>query len=84
MASSYPWFMDKQTITPESKELALKHLDKLLLFVPPTELRKSVQATLFAYILEQDEKSLVTDFKKVVENHFFLIEFLDKLDESKG
>jgi hypothetical protein len=58
----------------------LKHLEKLLQFAPATELRRSVQATLFAYLQELDDAGLPENFKEVVENHFFLIDFLDKLE----
>ena len=73
--------MEKQT-TPPNNELKLKHLDRLLLMVPPNELRRSVQSTLFSYLLEQDESSLAPDFKSVVENHFFLIDFLDNVEST--
>lgn len=60
-----------------------QHLEKLLQFVPACQLRKSIQKTLFAYLLEQDEKGLDAEFKKVVEDHYFLIDFLDKLDSER-
>lgn len=64
----------------ESPNIETKHLERLLQFVSPSELRKSVQRTLFAYLLEQDSRGLDSNFKETVENHFFLIDFLDKLD----
>jgi hypothetical protein len=54
-------------------------LDKLLKYVSPSDLRKSLQKTLFAYQMEQD-KSFDAEFKKVIEDHYLLIDFLDKLD----
>ena len=65
-------------------ETRLKHLDKLLLMVPPNELRRSVQSTMVSYLMEQDENSLAPDFRSVVENHFFLIDFLDKLEVNRS
>lgn len=64
----------------ENQKNRTEHLERLLQFVSPNELRKSVQRTLFAYLLEQDGKGLDSNFKETIENHFFLIDFLDKLD----
>lgn len=69
--------MDKQEITLTTNQ---DHLQKLLQFVPPAELRKSVQTTLFAYLLEQDDSGLDLNYKKIVEDIYFLIDFLDKVD----
>ena len=69
-----------ETQANTSDEQKIKFLDTLLLMAPPRELRKSVQSSLFAYILEQDMKAVPPDFKKVVENHYFLIDFLDKVE----
>lgn len=57
-----------------------EHLERMLQYVSSSELRKSVQRTLFAYLLEQDLKGIDSTFKETVENIYFLIEFLDKLD----
>lgn len=65
-------------------ETKLKHLEKLLQFAPARELRRSVQATLFAYLQEQDDAGLPENFKEIIENHFFLIDFLDKLELSRS
>ena len=74
--------MSKNTETIEDSK-QLEHLQRLLLFTPPEDLRKSIQKTLFAYLLEQDTEAIPEDFKQVVENHFFLIDFLDKLEQNK-
>ena len=63
-----------------SKKSQTEHLEKLLQFVPPRELRQSVEKTLFSYLLGQDEKVIDADYKKVVEDHFFLLDFLNKLE----
>lgn len=57
-----------------------EHLERMFQYVSPSELRKSVQRTLFSYILEQDSKGVDANFKDTVENLYFLIDFLDKLD----
>lgn len=69
------------TTKANTSELQIKHLEKLLSFVPPTQLRISVQKTLFSYLLELDEV-LPNDYKETIENHFFLIDFLDKIESS--
>jgi hypothetical protein len=51
---------------PQSKT---QHLEKVLQFVPARQLRRSIQKTLFDYLLEQDDKGLDAEFKKVVEDH---------------
>ena len=74
--------MSENTETKEvSKEL--EHLQRLLLFTPPTELRRSIQKTLFSYLLEFGTEAIPVDYVQVVENHFFLIDFLDKLEQNK-
>lgn len=52
------------TANTETKEDSrqLEHLQKLLLFATPTELRRSIQKTLFAYLLEQDAEAIPEDF----------------------
>lgn len=69
--------MKKENNTQKNQS---EHLSKLIQFTPPNQLRRSVQRTLFAYVLEQDDKGLDSEFKMVVEDHFFLIDFLDKLE----
>lgn len=69
--------MEKEDNNPKSKA---EHLERMLQYASPSELRKSVQRTLFAYLLEQDSKGIDATFKETVENIYFLIEFLDKLD----
>lgn len=63
-----------------SDEQALKHLKILMEFTNPRQLRKSVQATLFAYLLQEDSEGSDANYKTVVEDYFYLIEFLDKLE----
>lgn len=63
-----------------SDEQALKHLKILMEFTTPRQLRKSVKSTLFAYLLEQDAEGGDANYKTVIEDYFYLIEFLDKLE----
>jgi len=63
-----------------SDEEALKHLKMFMEFTTPHALNKSLQKTLFAYLLEQNEKGLDAEFKQVVEDHYLLFEFLDRLE----
>jgi hypothetical protein len=75
--------MDKElsehNFTISEKE-ALKHLKTFMEFTTPNGLIKSLQKALFAYLLEQDDKGLDAEFKSVVEAHYLLFEFLDRLD----
>jgi hypothetical protein len=57
-----------------------EHLERMLEYVSPSELRKSVQRTLFAWLLEMDSRGIDANFKETVENHFFLMNFLDEID----
>lgn len=63
-----------------SDEQALKHLKILMEFTNPRQLRKSLHSTLFAYLLEQDTEGSDANYKTVVEDYFYLIDFLDKLE----
>ena len=74
--------MEENTETNEvSKER--EHLTRLLLFTPPQTLRRSIQKTFFTYLLELDTLMVPADFMEIVENHIFLIEFLDTLEQNK-
>jgi hypothetical protein len=64
--------MDKNKETTEDSKRT-EHLNKLLLFAPPTELRRSIQKTLFSYLSEFGTEPVPVDYLQVVENHFFLI-----------
>lgn len=57
-----------------------EHLQLLLEFASPKELRRSIQKTFFAFLAEQESKSLDPNYHKIVEDHFFLFDFLDKLE----
>ncbi|MNJ86442.1 hypothetical protein D3C87_39380 [compost metagenome] len=71
--------MEEQVIT----KTQIEHLETLLQFTSANELRKSVQRTLFAYLLEQDSNKIDMNFKETIENHFFLIDFFDKLNSKR-
>lgn len=58
---------------------ALEQLKIFMEFTTPTNLRKSLQTTFFAYLEEQAEKGQSERFKEIVQDYFFLFEFLDKL-----
>jgi hypothetical protein len=72
--------MNEEQNNPTSKSEA-EHLKKLFEFVTPRDLRKNVMKAFFVYVLEQDNKGFLDDFKTVVEDHYFLIDFLDKIEE---
>ena len=74
--------MSEEQNTSISKSQA-EHLEKLFEFVTPKGLRKSVMSAFFIYLLEQDRRGLDGDFKEVVEDHYFLIDFLQKLEDEK-
>jgi len=67
--------------TPTLEEEKYKHLERMLLMASPNEYRKSIQESLFSYLNNQDERAFSPNFKEVVENHFFIIDFFDKLVE---
>ena len=81
--SSYPCFMENQLSEHSytiSDEQALKHLKILMEFTNPSQLRKSLLSTLFAYLLQEDAEGIDANYKTVVEDYFYLIDFLDKLE----
>ncbi|XOV66384.1 MAG: hypothetical protein ACFHU9_12225 [Fluviicola sp.] len=55
-------------------------LKRLFEFVRPNQLRSSIEESLFAYLLSIDEKAFPKDFKQVIEDHYFLIQFLSKTE----
>lgn len=59
---------------------ALAHLKQLMEFTTPNNLRKSLQSTFFALLEEEAEKGQSPRFKEIVQDFFFLFEFLDKLE----
>ena len=50
-------------------------------FMTPGGLRKTLLTTFFAYLEEQANLTQDEKFKEIIENYFFLFEFLEKLDE---
>jgi hypothetical protein len=81
--SAYPWSMDKElsehTYKANDKD-ALAHLKQLKEFTTPNNLRKSLQTCFFAYLSEQAQTGQDGNFKQVIEDYFFLFEFLDKIE----
>jgi hypothetical protein len=53
-----------------------KELEELFEFVPPDELRKSIQEIYFSYI--DGTPDLHRDFKEISSNIYFLIKFFRK------
>lgn len=75
--------MDKELSEHNYKlndEGALEQLKELFEFTTPNNLRKSLQTTFFAYLEEQAKKGQSSRFKEIVQDYFFLFEFLDKLE----
>ncbi len=62
-----------------TKELTEK-LNNLFQFVPPTDLRKSVQEAFFGYLL-QNQSPQPENFEKTVLDFYFLILFLQDAEE---
>lgn len=58
----------------------LESLNELLDFTCPSSLRKSVQASFFSYLKEQDKVGFDVNYKAVVEDHEFLLTFIDGLE----
>lgn len=65
-----------------NKDKTIKDLQLLLDFVPISQLRKTILTSLFGYIQGMDVEVVPEGFKEMVEDHFFLIDFLDKLEVS--
>ena len=60
---------------------ALEQLRELFEFTSPNSLRKSMHMTFFAYLEEQaGTNGMDMNFKEVIQDYFFLFEFLDKLE----
>ncbi|CAG5087452.1 hypothetical protein [Parvicella tangerina] len=57
-----------------------QHTQKLLTYATPQQLRKSVHRALFAYLMEQDQTGIDKDYKEIVENLYFLLDFLERLE----
>lgn len=58
-------------------------LNQLLTYNQPKELIKSLNNTFYTYLLYQADKGIDNDYKQTVENHFMLVEFLEKLENLK-
>ena len=62
------------------KKTNIDHLEMLLDFVPLNELRRSLQKTFFAFLTAQNERDVDNEYLKVVEDYYFIFDFLDKLE----
>lgn len=64
-----------------SDEEALEQLKILMEFTTTKSLRKSLQQTFFAYLEEQaGNNGIDIHFKSVVQDYFFLFQFIDQLN----
>jgi hypothetical protein len=63
-----------------SDQEALEQLKVLMEFTSPKSLRKSLHTIFFAYLSEQADTGQDGNFKQVIQDYFFLFEFLDKLE----
>ncbi|MBN9294987.1 MAG: hypothetical protein J0G96_13500 [Flavobacteriia bacterium] len=60
---------------------ALDRLKELFEFTTPNSLRKSMHVTFFAYLEEQTgDNGMDMNFKEVIQDYFFLFDFLDKME----
>jgi hypothetical protein len=64
--------MNQQTITA---------LEELFAFVPPDELRRSITKIHYSYLIHTEV--LPQDYKKTVENVWFLVDFLEKVGKGR-
>jgi hypothetical protein len=55
----------------------INELDELFTFAPPDELRRSVNQVYFSYLIHTEV--LPQDYKKTMEDFYFLIDFLEKV-----
>ena len=62
------------------KKTNVDHLEMLLDFVPPNELRRSLHKAFFAFLAAQNEGDMDNEYSKVVEDYYFIFDFLDKLE----
>ena len=65
--------MHKQTI---------KELEELFSFSPPESLMRSVHQVFFTYLINNTEP-YPEDHRKIVEDFYFLMNFLDKANKSR-
>ena len=59
---------------------ALASLKILMEFMTPNSLKKNLLTTFFAYLDEHANLTQDKKFKEVIQDYFFLFEFLDKLE----
>ena len=63
------------------EQLKLEQLNSLLEFVSANTLRKSISTLLFSFLLNE-ESHLNSDYKEIIIDIKFLLEFLEKLDNA--
>lgn len=66
----------------ESDQLILNELKDLFQFVPPAKLRRSLEDIFFQHFSSQDEVCLPNQ-KEIVSNFYFLINFLNEVEDQK-
>jgi hypothetical protein len=71
--------LSEHTFKASDKD-ALASLKILMEFMTPGSLRKTLLTTFFAYLEEQANLTQDEKFKEIIQDYFFLFEFLDKLD----
>jgi hypothetical protein len=60
---------------------ALKKLEDLFEFAPPTSLRKSLSHVFFNYLLNNHQHGLPEDFNRIANDFYFLLDFLEEVEQ---
>lgn len=71
--------LSEHTFKASDKD-ALAHLKTLMEFMTPSSLRRTLLTTFFAYLEEHSKLAQDEKFKEIIQDYFFLFEFIDKLD----
>jgi|GEM_PF-1029238 hypothetical protein len=65
------------------KEDLLKKLDDLFVSAPPQQLRQSIHEIYLTYII-QNHEMLPVNFTRIATDIYFLLDFLEKIEQKKG
>ncbi len=58
----------------------LEELKELFYFSPPSKIREHLMETFFTYLIELDPQDYPNNHRDIVEDHYFLLLFLTKMD----
>jgi hypothetical protein len=75
--------MKKREVHNDPNKEALKTIEDLFMFVPPHELRKSINE-LFHFFIQHNMDAGISpqDYKKIAEDFYFLYKFLENAEDA--